>query len=215
MFNRQGIMVKFLTTLLLAIIIFAPACYLSAKLFRVSTQAKDNYVEFIDQLNKFTKDKEELLGGKKSLVLIMDKATAIVYFEKEKKEVLVQVDAQAPYTDYTIHIQKPTQCDNTQNCICLFRKAEFDTTWWKPGYDTVTVIPGRVICTDLDYGLEIETCSIGEPEAVNSYTCTNGFMIERHLADESTWNTASYYTAPRRTTLYLTKMDHAVRIAIQ
>ncbi|HLC71762.1 MAG TPA: hypothetical protein VJI32_07160 [Candidatus Nanoarchaeia archaeon] len=211
MFNRKAIIVKFLTTLLLAIIIFAPACYLSAKLFRVSTQAKDNYVDFMQELNTFAK--EEPLGGKKSLVLIMDTATAIVYFEKEKKEVLVQVDAEAPYTDYSIHIQKPSQCDDAKNCVCLFRKAEFDTTLWKPGYDTVTVIPGRVICTDVEYELEIETCNIGEPESVNSYTCSDGFMIERHLADGSTWATSSYYTNPRRTTLYLTKLEGAVRIA--
>ena len=139
MINKKAIMVKFLVTVILAIIIFAPACMLGSKIFRTSTQAKDNYLSFVKELNEFAKDKQQPIGAKKSTLLIMDKITTIVYFEGKSKEVLVEVDAAAPYTDYTIHLIKPGQCEEDKNCLCLFRKSEFDVTYWKPGYDTVTV----------------------------------------------------------------------------
>ena len=209
-------MVSFLTTLILALIIFVPACYLSSKiLFRTSEQAKDNYVEFVKELVDFAKDAP--LGARKSIILIMDEATAIVSFEQNKQEVIVNVDARFDYSDFTIHLQKPGQCSDAQNCLCLIRKANFDVT----AIDDVTVtglmgkivvIPQRVICTDLDFNLEVETCSIGKPEAVNSYVCSNGFMIERHLTDEASVAVASYYELPRRTVLYFSKFEDTVRL---
>jgi len=211
-------MVSFLTTLILALIIFVPACYLSSKiLFRTSEQAKDNYVEFVKDLTSFAEDAKIPVGAKKSVLLIMDEATAIVYFEKGQQEVVVDVDARFDYSDFIIHLQKPGQCSDTQNCLCLIRKANFDVT----AIDDVTVtelmgkivvIPQRVICTDLDFNLEVETCSIGKPEAVNSYVCSNGFMIERHLTDEASLAVASYYELPRRTVLYFTKFENSIRL---
>ena len=69
-------------------------------------------------------------------MLIMDEATAIVYFEKDGPEVLVNVDAYFPSIDYTINLQKPGQCDDTKNCLCLFRSSKFDTEGTE-----LTVIP--------------------------------------------------------------------------
>ncbi len=204
--SKRGIMVQFLTTVILAIIIFAPACYVTSKiLFRTSEQAKDNYTGFVKELNDFAVKGE--VGARKSILLIMDEGTAAVYFEKGNREVLVKVDARAPYTDYTIHLQKPGQCDDARNCLCLFRKSDFE-----PESDKVTVIPQRVICTNLDYKLEVETCSIGKPNAVHSYICSNGFMIERNLAGGSDSTVVSYYELPRRTVLYFTKFENSVRL---
>ncbi len=202
---------EFLVTVILAILIFAPACYVSAKFLRTSEQAKDNFVEFAQGLGDFAQ--KGLPGEKKSQLLIMDQGTAIVYFEKGQQEVLVEVDAAAPYTDYKIHLQKPAQCaDEKKNCLCLFREAEFDTTYWKPGYDTVTVKPVTVLCANINFNLEAETCNLGQPHGVNSYRCSNGFMIERHLAEASSWAVSSYYDQPRRSLVYLQKIDQAVRI---
>ncbi len=203
--TKRGIMVQFLVTIILALIIFVPACYVSSKiLFRTSEQAKDNYVEFVKQLTEFAEKAK--FGEQKSILLIMDTATAAVYFEKGNREVVVNVDSQLRL-DYAIHLQKPGQCDDNKNCLCLFRKSDFEA-----GLDTVTVIPKQVICTNLDYNLEVETCSIGKPEEVNSYICSHGFMIERHLADKSSWRAASYYELPRRTVLYFTKFENSVRL---
>lgn len=208
--NKKGLVLKFLVTILLALIIFVPACYMGAKLFRVSDQAKDNYVDLVEELNKFSKEAE--IGARESTLLIMDKATALVYFEKGKEEVLVEVDARIPYSDFIIHLQKPVQCEEGKNCLCLFRKSEFESSLGTPGYDTITVAPKRVLCTNLNYQLELESCSIGEPEVVNGYKCSDGFMIERHLVDESSLVVRSYYQVQRRTLLYLTKFENMIRI---
>lgn len=198
-------MVSFLTTLILALIIFVPAClFLSNIFFRTSEQAKDNYVEFVKELTEFAKKGQ--VGAGKSVLLIMDTATAMVYFEKGNREVVVEVDARAPYTDYALHLQKPGQCDDTKNCLCLFRKSEFEV-----GLDTITFTPKRVICTNLDYKLEVETCSIGKPNAVHSYACSNGFMIERNLAADPSL-VVGYYELPRRTVLFFTKFDNTIRL---
>ncbi|MEK6969871.1 MAG: hypothetical protein AABW48_05580 [Nanoarchaeota archaeon] len=208
--NKKAIMLKFLVSLILALIIFVPACYLGGRLFSSSTQAKDNYVDFVQELEKFSQTGE--IGARESTLLIMDTATAIVYFEKGKTEVLIDVDARVPYTDFIIYLQKPSQCNDQQNCLCLFRKSEFDTSVGTPGYDAVRVIPKNVLCSNLNYNLEIESCSIGKAAAVHSYKCTGGFLIERHLADKSSWTVASYYEMPRRVLLYLVRLDGAVRI---
>jgi hypothetical protein len=212
--NKKGIMLKFLLTIILAIIIFVPACYLTQKIFRTSTQAKDNYVDFVKDMDELASDARQGIGSQSTVLLIMDTATAIVYFEKGKEEVLVEVDARPPYSNYIIHLKKPTQCDNEKNCLCLFRKSKFDSTFFEIS-KTITVNPMRVVCTNLDYSLEIDNCGIGEAESVNSYKCSNGFMIERHLADESSWSNPSYYKIARRSLLQIIKLDQTLRIVGQ
>ena len=61
---------------------------------------------------------QEPVGARKSILLIMDEATAIVYFEKGAQEAVIDVDAELRL-DYTLHLQKPGQCDDAQNCLCL------------------------------------------------------------------------------------------------
>ena len=198
-------MTQFLVSLLLALIIFIPACYIASNvLFRTSEQAKDNYAEFIQGLNKFADQGQ--IGEKKSILLIMDEATAVVYFEKAAKEVLIDVSAKFPNTDYSIVLSKPGQCDDTKNCVCLFRESDFGTTVFAKGVKgKIMVTPKKVVCTDLNYDLEVETCNIGEGTLVNSYTCSQGFMIERNLAKKSSIVVYSYYEIPRRTVLYFSK----------
>ena len=174
--SKQGMMIQFLTTLILALIIFIPACYITSNFFfRTSEQAKDNYIDFVKELTDFAR--KEPIGARKSILLIMDEATAIVYFKKDGQEVIIDVDAAFPSIDYSINLQKPGQCDDAKNCLCLFRSSKFETEGTE-----LTVIPERVVCSDLDYNLEVETCSMGVPSEVNSYICSGGFMIERQLA---------------------------------
>jgi hypothetical protein len=212
MTNKKGasLPIQFLVTLVLAIIIFVPACYLGGKIFRTSDQAKDNYADFVENLNKFNEEKN--IGDRGSTLLIMDEATAIVYFKNEKDKVTIDVTARSPYPDFSINLHKPGQCDNNKNCLCLFRKSEFEVEGTSTLGTTIQVKPKRAICTDLDYNLDVETCNIGEPEAVKSYTCIGGFMIERHLVDESSMQVASYFERPRRGLLYFVKLDNTVRI---
>ncbi|MBU0456626.1 MAG: hypothetical protein KKD75_00620, partial [Nanoarchaeota archaeon] len=77
--DKKAIMVKFLTTLLLAIIIFAPACLFASKFFRLSTQAANNYGNFVSEIDDLMRNGGE--GEKRIFLLVMDEETSIVYFE--------------------------------------------------------------------------------------------------------------------------------------
>lgn len=222
---RKGIMVQFLISLLICLMIFIPACYIASGIFRTSQQAQDNYAEFVEGLHDFLEHGQ--IGERKSVLLIMDEQTAVVYFEQGAQEVLVDVDAELLIKNYVIHLLKPGQCDDGKNCLCLFRDSRFeiDSSAEITLLDIIgkiTVIPQKVVCTNLDYALTVETCSIGKGTLVNSYTCSNGFMIERNLAKKAdfgklvegntlekleTASVWSYYEVPRRTVLYFTKED--------
>ena len=218
-------MVQFLISLLLCLMIFIPACYLVAGIFRTSQQAQDNYSEFVKNLNDFQEHGQ--VGERKSNLLIMDEQTAIVYFEKGAQKVIVDVDAELLNKNYFIDLLKPGQCEDTKNCVCLFRESRFEIDssaeiTLADIIGKITVIPKKVICTNLDYSLTVETCSIGKAVMVNSYTCSDGFMIERNLAKKAdfekilaentlekseTGSVWSYYEVPRRTVLYFIKED--------
>ena len=212
--NKKAIMIKFLVTVILAILIFAPACMLGSKIFRTSTQAKDNYVDFVKELNEFAKSKKPL-GAKSSFVLIMDEETAVVYYEKNVQEVTVKADVEAPEDDYVMHIKKPSQCSDDQLCLCLFRKAEFEFVLRGEGWpvSSLNINPERVVCTHLDYKLDIESCGMGEPNDINSYVCSNGFLIERKFAEDASIDIGGYYENSRRRTIYMTKMGDTILLA--
>ncbi|MEK6905144.1 MAG: hypothetical protein AABX24_01960 [Nanoarchaeota archaeon] len=204
--EKKGIMVQFLVSLLLCLMIFIPACYLVSGIFRTSEQAKDNFSEFVKGLNDFQEHGQ--IGERKSVLLIMDDETAIAYFEKGTQETVINVDAKALESlfDYSKRLLKPGQCDDTKNCLCLFRESESDV----PAFgENVVVTPKKVLCTNLDYGLTVETCNVGKAIGVNSYTCEgNNFMIERALGNPAD----SYYEIPRRTVLYFIKFDDNIRL---
>lgn len=199
--SKKGIMVQFLISLLLCLMIFIPACYMASRIFRTSEQAQDNYSEFVNGLNDFQKHGQ--IGERKSVLLIMDDETAIVYFEKGTQETVIKVDARVLESlfDFSKRLMKPGQCDDAKNCLCLFRESEFDV----PAFgENIVVTPKRVLCTNLDYDLTVETCNIGKAIGVNSYACEGkNFMIERALGKPAD----SYYEIPRRTVLYFIKED--------
>lgn len=199
MANKKGIMLKFLTTVLLALIIFAPACAIGSKMFRLSSQAEENYDVFVIDLENFYEDSRD--GGQESKLLIMDKETVIVYFEKSNNNVVVTVDADTWQTDNTLTFNKPSNCDSTKNCICLFQTANFETGTLK---DNFVITAEEAICNDLDFNLQLESCTIGELQETNSYQCENGFIIERDFSKD-TLDASSYYELHRRNTVYLTK----------
>ena len=206
--KKAGLMIGFLTTLLIAIIIFAPACYFAGKVFKTSTQAKDNFVDFAHDIEDLYLDGRS--DEHRSKVLIMDEETAIVYFNSGADKVLVDVDAAFPNTNYEIHLTKPSQCDDDQNCLCLFRKVEYDTEIIA---GKINIRATRVLCNNINYTLQLESCSLGTPHTINSYQCkAGGFFIERNLAKESSWAVGSYYENPRRRNFQLIKQDSVIRI---
>jgi len=215
--NRKAdIMVSFIVTLILSLIIFVPACMLTSEFFRLSDQAKDKFNTFVKEITSMSKEGKE--GENRIDVLILDDKTAMVYFRSNVEELKIAVDAAAPTTDYSIIIKNPKKCNEKNNCLCLFRKANFDTTWWKPGYDTVTVTEDTgtpAICVEIESDLILENCGIGTPHSVHSYTCSEGFMVERNLAKGSSWAVKAYYEANRRTSFTLTKEGSNIRLKPQ
>lgn len=202
--NRRAIVLHFIITILLALIIFIPACLFVSKFFRVSEQASDNFSAFVKELQQTASD-----GKERSFLIIMDKSTALIYFEPSQQQVIVKVDTELPYTDYTIQLQNPGRCGE-KGCLCLFQEPEVDATWWKPGYDTVTVLDSTARCQELAFPLRLENCGVGTAKNVHSYTCEHGFMIERRLAEDSSWATESYYEAPRRLAFKIMKQGETI-----
>ena len=85
-------MISFLTTLLIALIIFAPACYFANEVFRSSTQAKDNFVDFAKEIEDLYLTGRN--NDRRAIISIMDEETAIVYFNSGQEEMVVEADVE-------------------------------------------------------------------------------------------------------------------------
>tara|TARA_Y100000310_G_scaffold330631_1_gene402615 strand:- start:1009 stop:1656 length:648 start_codon:yes stop_codon:yes gene_type:complete len=200
--NKKGMMVKFLTTVILAIIIFAPACIISSKFFRLSDQAKNNFIDLVNDLKSVEK---ENLGYSKTAVITLDEKTAIIYFKPNEDQVEVVVDGLGTGKDYKLVFVNPKVCPSDKGCLCLFREPELDDDGWLD-IGTVTITEKKPICDSFEESLVLETCEIGFQENINSRTCLNGFAIDRTLIERSKFAIVEvYYEVPRRTQLVATK----------
>src|SRR3989344_3890342 len=74
---KKAIMVYFLTTVLLAIIIFVPTCYMLSKVFVLSDQAKNSFGTMVEDIQKFAGDENQLSSNS---VFILDKGTALLLY---------------------------------------------------------------------------------------------------------------------------------------
>lgn len=211
-YNKKGIMIPFLTTLLLAIIVFAPACMVSSKFFRTSTQALENFESFMEDIDEFAVSKP--IGYRGSSLLIMDEGTAIIYFDNQSEDtsgmkITVAYEESSgdggSYPTYNyLEIKKPSECSLGKSCVCLFRSAD---------ELTAGVITGnQVTCKELDYHLEVEACGWGEGSySLTGYSCSDkDFIIEREFIEEFS---SAYYKNERRQTVYLTRLDTAIRLS--
>ncbi len=88
--SKKGLMVKFLTTVILAIIIFAPACIIGSKFFRLSDQAKKNFSLFVDETDDLAEHGTE--SERRNNLLILDKKTVMAYFSDSKLRVSVDAN---------------------------------------------------------------------------------------------------------------------------
>src|SRR3989338_2482480 len=80
--NKKGIMIDFLVTILLAIIIFAPACYFLGKMFTFSEQAKDSFFDLNKEVKSFAKDDKKT---ETSQLLILDEGSFVALFKDQEK----------------------------------------------------------------------------------------------------------------------------------
>jgi hypothetical protein len=210
--DKKGIMIKFLTTVLLAIIIFAPACYVASSFFRLSDQAKDNFIKFVDKVKSM---ENEISTTEKIALLIMDEGTAVVYFEPYQKELKVSIDATlVPGNENgNVILKREGSCLEEKGCLCLFREPEYSTahplldeevTYSESEATDSVVTDRKKFCQEIDVLLKMD-CNIGVPTLLNSYTCNNGFFIERYLGKGNPDATSIRYEVGRRTQIQLTR----------
>jgi hypothetical protein len=88
--GKKGLMIKFLTTVILAIVIFAPACIISSKFFRLSDQAKKNFSLFVDETEDLAVNGKE--DERRNNMFILDKETVMAYFSAPRLRVSVDAN---------------------------------------------------------------------------------------------------------------------------
>ncbi|MDO8656075.1 MAG: hypothetical protein Q7K45_02450, partial [Nanoarchaeota archaeon] len=194
-FNKRAIVLKFLVTVILAIIIFAPACVFLSKFFRLSEQAEGSFNEFTTALTNLNQGKKE----KDSFLLKIDAKTAVVYFEPNQEKVFLFIEGtgsdRAGSGD--VYFTRPNQCsDKIKSCLCLFQDVEGDRKYVDEnrkrcstslaGCDnyarvhseaTFSTAQGRCV-QDISLPLSLESCTFGTVHNSVGYLCKNGFAIE-------------------------------------
>ena len=115
-------MVDFLTTVLLAIIIFVPTCYALSKVFVLSDQAKNSFEDFATEIQKFSKDENAL---KTTGVVILDKETSLVLYNQPEQKLAFFQEGSFSWKAYYLPYPQD-KCEATP-CLCLCRKFEFDS----------------------------------------------------------------------------------------
>ena len=125
---KKAIMVDFLTTVLLAIIIFVPTCYMLSKVFVLSDQAKNSFGTMVGDIQKFAEDENALssnsiivLDKGTALLLYADKTTPLAYDVRETNFNLpTEGDQNAKREEYVL----PFPAGKCQDipCACLCRK---------------------------------------------------------------------------------------------
>jgi len=216
--NKKGTyMVSFLVTILLAILIFAPSCMFASKFFRLSAQAKDNFVAFVgdvEDLQLHGKDAES-----RNTLIILDAETALIYFSGPKLTISVDAAAEGDFYDYKILIDRPPVCEEdkeAKGCFCLFREVKIDSSQFLTD-KILTITPVKMLCQPTKYEVlflaseNAQNCGIGIPVDVNSYTCEGGFMADRELIGKTEYVKA-YYNSGRRVNLVATKDSSRIKI---
>lgn len=209
--NKKGIALKFLVTIILAIIIFAPACIIASKFFRLSSQAKENFIDFTNEAKGMERAEQ---GERKTSILILDQGTALAYFEPEKEEIIVDVDGWAG-RDYQVLFKRPSSCREGR-CLCLIYEKEIEDTGGTAGNRQATIKPKKAFCeTNFNVDLILNNCGIGKAVDVESYSCSRGWVVERLIIDEARdevkwFNNDAHYEAPRRLEIQMVKERNSV-----
>lgn len=158
------LVLQFLVVLLLAVVITFFSCKAYGSVFRLTSQAKESYTSLVNSINDLSLKGQE--NERKSEILLLDKETALVFFESQFGEVKVVSSGDIFFFD------RPIQCQDDKNCLCLFREVQEESNYFKPQ---------KIICYDLDYKIEMADCTpVGHEDVV---TCSNGFFIGRKIKD--------------------------------
>ncbi|MBW2974316.1 hypothetical protein KY366_01230 [Candidatus Woesearchaeota archaeon] len=115
--GKKGIMLEFLVRTIIAIIFLSGAVALGKSFFRVSSQAEQNF-------DRFVKTIEEAEEGTRSMELIMDQKTMILYFDKGSDyigfiELESAINKFFGHGDSIEYVKKPDRCPKEGACTCL------------------------------------------------------------------------------------------------
>jgi hypothetical protein len=212
-FKKGSLMVKFLVTVILAILIFVPACVVSAKFFRLSDQARDDFIDFTTKLKKF-ENPNTPIQSKETVVNIMDEGTAIIYVETGEEKVSLFIETETFGSHLSYQFARPSSCPIDKGCLCLYR--EMDVENYLPG-DLIT--SRNPLCQNFDTMIRIDSCNFGDRGPI-VLGCSGGFVIERFLPEsliqaiDSTLKEGTVHTkAGRRVALTITKESDYISIA--
>lgn len=136
-------MMKFLVTMVLALIIFAPACAISSKLFRLSNQAKENFVDFVITIKELHKKGEDL--EQRTSILILDDNSLIAFFKKGTDTIYFRTGKEASTSSgpSSLAYSRGRSC-GTEACACLCR--EFIT-------ENGAIECSKSVCEDIKEGV--------------------------------------------------------------
>ncbi len=207
--NKRGIMVKFLVTILITIIVFAPAIAFVSKLFYQEEQANKSFDNFADKFKTFASG-TETKGGPE--VLIMDQDTSILGFEKDTKVYYKYISyklklitgggtsgkVEETYPLYKVTSDYPkTECEG-ESCICLCKDIKRTATEKENPY-TLKLTCGKITCKKIA-GLDFIS-GIKNDAKIGSFNIKEGFVYERRKSQYL----AGFGTTYRRSSLYFEK----------
>lgn len=114
MIDKKAIMLRFLTTLLLALFVFGFAGCVAAKYFRLSSQAETNFAELAEEVIEVSKSPLPLT---RPFVFIQDADTYVYFVDEATRRQNFFFD------DNYYAINYPAECEK-ENCLCLCQKFE-------------------------------------------------------------------------------------------
>jgi hypothetical protein len=219
-FGKRGIMVKFLLTLIIAIIIFVPACLFVSNVFRLSSQANENFGEFVQEIGNLAEKGRE--GETESFQLIMDEETAIVGFNKNSSKVESCEKKSESGKVFCGHWPKPDtdECKG-ESCVCLITSI---IGWKEAGSRTPDFLYTGFNCkkiSDVTFGMqnEIQSFSAIWGEQKSDFIVTGGFFFGRKIDSIKVSGPLGYFPHSfnldnRRNNIYLIKKDNKVLVCL-
>lgn len=195
--NKKGLMLKFLVTIILAILVFLPACLFLSNFFRLSEQAEKSFVEFSEAI----KEVPTLEDKKKTQILILDKDTFVAGYNANQNVQLCTENGMCGISSY------PAECQG-KSCLCLCQT--FEETGFKSSGESIPC-PKRTcqLMEGINFadGLSVANFHLDEkemkkaPNLFNGYF-RNGFMIVRGSLEFS--GLPYHFKTFRRQLFYLT-----------
>jgi len=138
--NKKGIMLHFLLRLVLTIALVVTIVIIFSKCTRLSTQSKQNFYDFADEIKKIALDPKI---NKKIYPLIMDEETAIVGIKSNADAFKVNFLEKSLVSEeqYVTHFisDRAEHCEKDKACMCLCRK----------GLEIADTLPAELFCKEL------------------------------------------------------------------